>query len=406
MNLDKAPLPRFWYLPRGEKAAVILTGDDHAVGGTPAVLRPAQGGLAGRLLGRRLGVRARDVVRLSRTRRCTAAQANAYQAAGFEIALHLNTGCHDFTPASLEADFASQLGAFSATWPGLAPPVSNRTHCIVWSDWATQPKVERAHGIRFDTNYYYKGPPAWVRKPGLMTGSGFPQRFGDLDGTMIDVYQSMTQVSDEMDEILPTTTQIHTLLDNALGPKDYWGVFNVILHSDLGDHGAPQRARRRRAAARRADRHLGADAVVARQPQRLVVRQHRLQRQPADLHADARTRQRAACRRCCPPARPPARCRSSRRGGQPVSWNRQDRQGRRLRRCSTRRAAPTRRPTRTTRAPPTITGISATADAEGHATVSWTTDEPSTSIVQYGRTTALGSEVEDTRRGDRRTASS
>ena len=22
MNLDKAPLPRFWYLPRGEKAAV------------------------------------------------------------------------------------------------------------------------------------------------------------------------------------------------------------------------------------------------------------------------------------------------------------------------------------------------------------------------------------------------
>ena len=29
MNLDKAPLPRFWYLPRGEKAAVVLTGDDH-----------------------------------------------------------------------------------------------------------------------------------------------------------------------------------------------------------------------------------------------------------------------------------------------------------------------------------------------------------------------------------------
>ena len=34
MNLDKAPLPRFWYLPRGEKAAMILTGDDHGYGGT------------------------------------------------------------------------------------------------------------------------------------------------------------------------------------------------------------------------------------------------------------------------------------------------------------------------------------------------------------------------------------
>ena len=56
---------------------------------------------------------------------------------------------------------------------------------------------------------------------------------------MIDVYQSMTQVSDEMDETLSTTTQIHTLLDNALGPKDYWGVFNVILHSDHGDHTRP-----------------------------------------------------------------------------------------------------------------------------------------------------------------------
>ena len=34
MNADRMPLPRFWYLPRGEKAAVVMTGDDHATGGT------------------------------------------------------------------------------------------------------------------------------------------------------------------------------------------------------------------------------------------------------------------------------------------------------------------------------------------------------------------------------------
>ena len=34
MNLDRKPLPRFWYLPRGEKAAVVMTGDDHGNGGT------------------------------------------------------------------------------------------------------------------------------------------------------------------------------------------------------------------------------------------------------------------------------------------------------------------------------------------------------------------------------------
>ena len=45
---------------------------------------------------------------------------------------------------------------------------------------------------------------------------------------------------------------------------------------------------------------------------------------------------------------------------------------------------------------PEISGVSATADAEGHADREWTTDEPSTSIVEYGRTAALGSEREDT----------
>ena len=34
MNLRKKPLPRFWYFPQGYKAVVVMTGDDHANGGT------------------------------------------------------------------------------------------------------------------------------------------------------------------------------------------------------------------------------------------------------------------------------------------------------------------------------------------------------------------------------------
>src|SRR5213593_2897354 len=34
MNQDRKPLPRFWYFPNGLKAVVIMTGDDHANGGT------------------------------------------------------------------------------------------------------------------------------------------------------------------------------------------------------------------------------------------------------------------------------------------------------------------------------------------------------------------------------------
>src|SRR5690606_34797928 len=33
-NLHKKPLPKFWFLPQGHKAAVVMTGDDHAVDGT------------------------------------------------------------------------------------------------------------------------------------------------------------------------------------------------------------------------------------------------------------------------------------------------------------------------------------------------------------------------------------
>ena len=35
---------------------------------------------------------------------------------------------------------------------------------------------------------------------------------------------------------------------------------------------------------------------------------------------------------------------------------------------------------------PEIGGVAASADGEGHATVTWTTDEPSTSRVDFGRT--------------------
>ena len=75
MSADRMPLPRFWYFPRGERAVVVMTGDDHASGGTRRPLRSLPRAQPARLLGRRLGVRARDLVRLpeqrhDRRRRC------------------------------------------------------------------------------------------------------------------------------------------------------------------------------------------------------------------------------------------------------------------------------------------------------------------------------------------------
>ena len=84
-----------------------------------------------------------------------------------------------------------------------------------------------------------------------------------------------------------------------------------------------------------------------------------------------------------------------RRDGQPVSWNPRTVKGVQYAVFNATAGAYTATYANDTTAPD-ITAVSATADAEGHATVSWTTDEPSTSEVRYGRTAALGFEREDT----------
>ena len=84
--------------------------------------------------------------------------------------------------------------------------------------------------MRLDGNYYY-WPPGWVLDvPGMFTGSGMPMRFADTDGSLIDVYQSTTQMTDESGQTFPFT--INTLLDRALGATGYYGAFNANMHTD------------------------------------------------------------------------------------------------------------------------------------------------------------------------------
>ena len=229
VNADRKPMPRFWYFPRGEKAVVVMTGDDHGNGGT-----------AGRFDGFRssspagCSVAQWDCIRGSSyiyaSTPLSNAAAAAYVADGFEIGLHVDTGCANYTPTSLQAFYADQLAGWSSKYSSLPAPVTNRTHCIAWSDWATQPKVELQNGIRLDTNYYY-WPPEWVANaPGFFTGSGMPMRFADLDGTMIDVYQAVTQMTDESGQTYPST--VNTLLDRALGTTGYYGAFTANMHTD------------------------------------------------------------------------------------------------------------------------------------------------------------------------------
>ena len=148
--------------------------------------------------------------------------------------------------------------------------------------------------MRLDTNYYY-WPPDWIQnRPGLFTGSGMPMRFADTDGAMIDVYQAVTQMTDESGQTYPFT--IDTLLDRATGPLGYYGAFTANMHTDSADR-------------------AGADAIVASAQTRGVpvvsARQmldwldgrngsafgvDRLHRQPSRLHDRRRLRRQRPAR--------------------------------------------------------------------------------------------------------------
>ena len=132
----------------------------------------------------------------------------------------------------MAASYANDISSWKANYPGGPAPVSNRTHCITFSDWASQPKTELANGMRMDGNYY-DWPGSWVKhRPGFMTGSGMPMRFADTNGTMIDVYQAATQMTDESDQT--TRATINTLLDNALGSARLLrGVHRQLPHRRL-----------------------------------------------------------------------------------------------------------------------------------------------------------------------------
>ena len=229
MNRHRKPLPRFWYFPRSLKAVIVGTGDDHASGGTPGrfdqylAASPAGCSVADWTCPRFTSY-------IFTATPLSNANAATYNSQGFEVALHPDTGCEDYTPTSLAQTFSTQLSEFRAKYTSLPSPPTNRTHCLVWSDWFSTPTTELANGMRLDVTYYY-WPSAWIKnRPGFMTGSGIPMRFADTTGAASNVYQAATVMTDESGQSYPST--VNTLLDNALGGKGYYGAFTANFHTD------------------------------------------------------------------------------------------------------------------------------------------------------------------------------
>ncbi len=391
LTADKKPQPRFWYFPRGVKAAVIMTGDDHAQGGTAGRWNQyLAASPAGCSVAQWECIRGTSYVYPSSP--LTDAQAASFAAQGFEVSVHVNTNCADFTQQALDGFFTDQLVDFHAEYPSVSGPVTHRTHCIAYSDWSSTPKVELAHGMRLDGNYYY-WPPTWVvNVPGMFTGSGMPMRFADLDGSMIDVYQATTQMTDESEQTYPFT--IDTLLDRAVGPTGYYGAFNANMHTDNAVH-------------------AGSDAIVASAKARgvpVVSAQQMLTWldgrggstfQNIGYTGDVLSFRVAVgagatgLRGMVPATFAGKALKSMTRDGAPLAYTRETIKGVDYAFFPATAGAFTAAYEADTTAP-SISAVAAVAAPDGSATVTWTTDEAADSRVDYGTSpAALNQSVSD-----------
>ena len=228
-NLHRKPLPRLWYLPDGKKAAVVLTGKNF---GGPGIAE--QFDLYRQVSAPGCSIDDWECVLATAYEPVgsvvTPAQAAFYQNAGFDVAPHVDTRCANDTPAELGSAYGDQLSQFSSTYPNLPPAATARTICSPWSDWSSQAEIEAAHDLRLDTSYQFK-PLAWVAdRPGLFTGSAWPMRFTEQDGSLINCYQLAVQMTEESGQTYPKTPD--SLFTRALDVRGYYGAFAANLIFD------------------------------------------------------------------------------------------------------------------------------------------------------------------------------
>jgi hypothetical protein len=227
------PVPRFWYMPNDQKAALVLAGDDHNLPDNEGTRQHLNTWLNMSPIGCSVAdwqcVRASHYVFVgSALTNTQAAQLAGY---GFEIGDHPseNQNCSDYNLyAELYAQYAGDMTAWRAKYTSVPHQVSSRYHCYTWSDWDMMPRADQALGVRYDLNTVAY-PASWIssRSP-MVTGSGMNMRLTDASGALLDVHQGVTN----FDNTAVDSTAVAAMFDNALGVNGYYGLFGS--HYDMG----------------------------------------------------------------------------------------------------------------------------------------------------------------------------
>lgn len=225
------PLPRFWYLPRGLRAAIVMVGDDHATpDGTATLLAKMTAESSPNcILDRWECLRATAF--LTPETDIPAELVRTYSDLGFEFGVHTDTDCKNQDAHSLKQTFVQQMRLFRKKYPFLGQQLTQRIHCIAWNGWTDTAQTQRSVGVRFDMNYY-NWPPDWLGgRAGFMTGSCLPMPFVTEDGAVLDIYQAATQLVNE--DQVPHRKGVSTMIGRALGRDQFFGAF--VTHYDYSD---------------------------------------------------------------------------------------------------------------------------------------------------------------------------
>ena len=159
MNLDRKPLPRFWFLPRDEKAAVVMTGDDHGNGGTAGRFEQTKERQSRRVLGRRLGMRPRrPPTSIPNTPITDAQAATTRPAKASRSGCTSRPNCENWSrPRTARKPLLDPAGS---EWHGELPQprrAGHQPHPLHHLERLgdASRRSSSQNGIRLDTNYYY-----------------------------------------------------------------------------------------------------------------------------------------------------------------------------------------------------------------------------------------------------------
>ena len=223
------PTPHLWYFPNTRPAVFVPTGDSHA---NPQSYYQA---LVDAFRQRGIGM----TIYLAPSAPSASVIAG-WKAQGFDFAPH------PYVDSGYQSGYNSSFPTFISRY-GFTPRTV-RTHMVRWQGWADAASIESQFGVEMDFNSYQWG--TWLNGAGgpargYINGSGQPMRFVTSSGSVLPIYQQHTNLVDE--ELAPEVGKAGVSLEAAIAisrqtidesVNGYHGVIATQFHVDYFQWGS------------------------------------------------------------------------------------------------------------------------------------------------------------------------